>query len=123
MGSESFIMQKRCELQETGKDRECPPLQKIKTYNAKEEILAAVSEETGKGLKEITGESGDIRQVAMELLYRKGGLKGREVGELFGVDYSTVSIGRKRLLEKLKKDDGLSQLMERLELRLSKIKN
>lgn len=123
LGSESFIMQKRCELQETGKDRECPTLQKIKTYNVKEDILAAVREETGKTVKEITVERGDIRQVAMDLLYRRGGLKGREIGDLFGVDYSTVSIGRKRLLEKLKKDADLSQLMNRLELRLSKIKN
>ena len=39
-----------------------------------------------------------------------------------GVDYSTVSLGRKRLREKLKGDRYLSQIIKRVEADLSIIK-
>ncbi len=55
----------------------------------------------------------------MDLLYRLGGLKGTEIGGMMGVDYSTVSQGRKRLREKLKKDKKLSSLMKKIEADLS----
>ena len=51
----------------------------------------------------------------MDVLSRMGGLEGREVGDYFGVDYSTVSVSRKRLREKLKKDHQLRKLMRRIE--------
>ena len=44
-------------------------------------------------------ERGIIRQIAMDLLYRISGRSGAEIGEIRGVDYSTVSVGRKRLRE------------------------
>ena len=37
------------------------------------------------------------RQVAMELCYRFCSVTQREIGDLFNVDYSTVSQNRKRL--------------------------
>ncbi len=51
----------------------------------------------------------------MDLLYRVGGLSGTETGEMMGVDYSTVSPGRKRLREKLKSDKHLSQIIKRVD--------
>jgi DNA-binding MarR family transcriptional regulator len=33
----------------------------------------------------------------MELLYRYGGMNQREIGELMGIDYSAVSVMRRRL--------------------------
>jgi putative transposase len=42
-----------------------------------------------------------LRQIGMELCYRYSILKQKEIGELFGVDYSTVSQNRKRLKDKL----------------------
>jgi hypothetical protein len=35
-----------------------------------------------------------LRQMAMELLYKYGGLKGGEIGQMMGLGYSTVSQGR-----------------------------
>ena len=58
----------------------------------------------------------------MDLLYRVGGLSGTEIGEMMGVDYGTVSVGRKRLREKLKSDKHLSQIIKRVEVDLSIIK-
>jgi len=80
-------------------------------------------EETGKTSGEILGSRGILRQVAMELLYRLGGgMKGTEIGEFLGVDYSTVSQGRKRLRQKLTQDRNLWGLMQRIEAALSTIK-
>ena len=52
-----------------------------------------------------------LRQIAMELLYKYGGLESGEIGEMMGLDYSTVSQGRKRLRESLKRDRKLQGLM------------
>ncbi len=51
----------------------------------------------------------------MDLLYRTGGLKGAEIGRLLDVDYSTVSQGRKRLRDKLRKDRKLKYIVGRIE--------
>ena len=64
----------------------------------------------------IRSEGGLNRQIVMDALSRIGGLKGREVGDYFGVDYSTVSVSRKRLREKAKKDHQLRKLMHRIEM-------
>ena len=49
----------------------------------------------------------------------KGSVKGTEIGDMMGVDYSTVSQGRKRLREKLKSDKNLSQFIQKIESGLS----
>ena len=56
-----------------------------------------------------------IGQIVMDLLYRVDGLSGTEIGEMIGVDYSTVSLRKKRLREKLKGDKHLSQIIKRVE--------
>ena len=43
--------------------------------------------------------------MAMGLLYKYGGMKGGEIGQIIGLDYSTVSQGRKRLRESLKSEE------------------
>jgi len=120
IGREEFIKWVKEELLERQKDRECPSLREIQRYRAKEKIIEAIEKESGKGLEEIKREKGSIRQIAMDLLYRIGGLKGVDIGELIGVDYSTVSQGRKRLREKIENDRKLKKLVDRIERRLSK---
>ncbi len=61
-----------------------------------------------------------IRQVAMDVLCRVGGLKCAEIGEIFGVDYSTVSQGRRRLREKLQRDTQWRRVSMRIDRELSK---
>jgi hypothetical protein len=51
----------------------------------------------------------------MELLYRVGGLKGHEIGRLFGVGYTSVSQERRRLKERLRNDQNLQALSKRLD--------
>ena len=72
------------------------------------------------GAKGLMGkERGIIKRIAKELLYRVGGLSGTEIGEMMGVDYGTVSLGRKRIREKLKGDEHLSPIIKRIEADLS----
>ena len=59
------------------------------------------------------------RSFAMELLYRYGGVNQREIGGLMGVDYSSVSVARKRLRDMLAADDKLKKQFHALENALS----
>ncbi|HQU30892.1 MAG: hypothetical protein HRU72_05765 [Planctomycetia bacterium] len=47
----------------------------------------------------------------MDLLYRVDGLGVTKIGEMMGVDNSTVSQERKRLRERLKGDRRLSRIV------------
>ena len=62
-----------------------------------------------------------IRQVAMELCYRYCPLTQRDIGDLFGVDYSTVSQNRKRLKIRMESDKKLKAQFERLERGIEKL--
>lgn len=78
-----------------------------KGYRAKERIFKAMEDECGVDMQEILHERGHPRRIAMDLLYCYGGLKGPEIGLLFGVDYSIVSQNRKRLRTLIEKDEGV----------------
>lgn len=119
LGGEEFIGWVRNKFLKRKKDRECPSLREIQRYKAKEDIIEAVEKEIGKNIEEIRAEKGSIRQIVMDLLYRVGGLTGVEIGKTMGVDYTTVSQGRKRLREKIQKDKKLKQLLNRIEVKLS----
>jgi len=57
--------------------------------------------------------------VIPELLYRYGGLNQREIEELMGIDYSSVSVGRRRFQILLEKDQGLLKQIEKIKSQLS----
>ncbi|MBI5198984.1 MAG: transposase [Nitrospirae bacterium] len=99
--------------------RELPAVRGLQRYKAKEEIIRAIEEVTGRRISNIINEGGSLRQIVMDILYRVGGLKGVEIGEMMGLDYSTISQGRKRLNEKIQKDRNLRVLLNRIENRLS----
>ena len=67
-------------------------------------------------------ERGIIQQIAMDLLHQVGGLSRTDIGEMMGVDYSTMSVGRKRLREKLKGDKHLFFIIKKVKADLSTIK-
>jgi len=54
----------------------------------------------------------------MDLLYRLGRLTETGIGEMMGVDYSTVSQERKRLRGK-KRDKNFSEIIKKIEADLS----
>jgi hypothetical protein len=119
LGGDEFIEWVTEEFLKGEIDREQPSLRKIHTYRAKDAILRAIEQETGKSIKAITKEKGIYRQIAMELLYRIGGLKGEEIGEIMGVGYTSVSQERRRLLARLSKDQKLDMLFNRIKHKCS----
>jgi len=96
-------------------DRECPPANEIKRYCSRESIITASENVLGRNIDAIRSGGGTGRQIVMDMLCRIGGLKGREVGEYFGVDYSTVSVSRKRLRKKMQEDEQTRRLMRQIE--------
>jgi DNA-binding MarR family transcriptional regulator len=52
------------------------------------------------------------------MLYRDGGMKQREIGKFMGVDYSAVSVMRKRLSGLQGKDQRVTALIGRVSKRL-----
>lgn len=122
LGGEDFIRW----VHETipGEKERCeqPTVVEIKRYVRKDTIFEVLERETGKDLEGLRKEKGDLRRLAMDLLYRYGGLKGPEVGSMFAVSYNMVSQERKRLSERLSQNQGLMDLLRRLETKLSTMK-
>jgi DNA-binding MarR family transcriptional regulator len=54
----------------------------------------------------------------MEMLYRYGGMNQREIGELMAIDYSAVSVARKRLSALQKKDRNLASRIGKIKKRV-----
>ena len=57
--------------------------------------------------------------MAMELSYRYSNYTQKEIGAIFGVDYSTVSQNRLRLKTKLKSNRNLKKQYDRILKRIS----
>jgi len=55
----------------------------------------------------------------MELLYRYGRMKQPEIGTMLGIDYSAVSIGRKRVQMLMEADPEVKSLYAKIESRIS----
>ena len=117
LGSEDFIDKYKGAVH--GCTREVPSAHKVKGYKAKERIYQAIEKECGVREEGFVQTRGPVRQIIMELLYRYGGMKGPEIGALFGVDYSTVSRSRKRLREKMEQDGDVLRLFRSISERLS----
>jgi NADPH:quinone reductase-like Zn-dependent oxidoreductase len=62
--------------------------------------------------KSASEEKGVLPQTGMELIYRVGGLRGREIGELLRVGYRSVSQERKRLRDRLSDDRNAQSLFK-----------
>ena len=114
IGRDDFIKEIREEFIGKEKSRELPAVKHIQAYRSEEGILKAIKGETGKGLDELKAERGVLRQIAMDLLYRYGGMKGETIGRLFGVGYTAVSQERKRLYQRMQTDGKLQLLYRRI---------
>jgi hypothetical protein len=55
----------------------------------------------------------------MEMLYRYSGLKQPEIGAMLGIDYSAVSISRKRFLLLMEADPELKSLFTKAKTMIS----
>ena len=104
------------------KEREVPALRGLRRSSPSEIILELIGSTFGVEPSEILNrkmKSKLVRQIAMELCYRYSPRSQRELGEIFGVDYSTVSQNRSRIKRKLQKDKQLREQFEKIEQRIS----
>lgn len=115
IGRSEFIEWVKEKIIDKDKSSEIPAVKKIHCYNSVEGIMGAIEDETGKSLDYMRENKGECRQIAMDLLYRLGGLKGEEIGQIFGVGYTSVSQERRRLAKKKRKDKKLRELIIRIE--------
>ena len=120
LGSKDFVSWVKDNFLEKEKDRERPDIGKICRYLSKEEVLAVVEKEAG--INRVIQSTGTDRQIIMTALYKYAGLNNREIGDLFGIDYSTVSQGRQRLRVKAEKDKKIRAVLERIDKEVSRIK-
>jgi REP element-mobilizing transposase RayT len=81
-----------------------------------ERIIEAVCAETGVSRKALLQKGFRVfgRGLLMEMLYRYGGLNQREIGAMLGIDYSAVSISRKRFEHRMQGDRYVRLLAEKL---------
>jgi len=100
--------------------REVPAVKRILAQVEPERIIRAVCQTFEVERDELLKKRyrGVARGVLMELLYRYGGMNQREIGELMGIDYSAVSVMRKRVSVLKEKDRHLSAGIERVKREL-----
>ncbi|MBU4511174.1 transposase [bacterium] len=118
LGDDNFIKEIK-EKYLKKNEKEIPSLRKINSYCSKDRVIEIVCKEIGKDLDYVKSHKDINRQILMEMLYCHAGLKGCEIGELMGLDYSTVSVGRKRLRGRMLSNASLQNLVERIKDKLS----
>ena len=107
-------------LRSVAESRELPAVRKIVAQIEPERIIREICEVFEVERQELLkkGYKRVARGVLMEMLYRYGGMNQREIGELMGIDYSAVSVMRKRLSDLQKRDRNLSAGIEKIKERL-----
>lgn len=126
LGEEKFIERIKEELEENGSQREQPGARRLQA-KAPAGVIQAVAKFFGVEEKRLTEKRTglrDQRAVAMEMIYRNGGIGQVEIGRLIGgLDYTAVSRERKRIREKVEHDANLRRAVAAIETELmSKVK-
>ena len=106
--------------------REVPSLTKLQQHISIERIIEVVAKAGNAQVNDLRDRKTklkDLRQMAMELSYRYSNYKQKEIGAIFGVDYSTVSQNRVRLKIKLKSSRKLKKQFHRLLEQIDKLSN
>jgi putative transposase len=120
IGGEQFIAWVKETYLSEARDGEAPAHSAIKSHGSKDEIIQSIVHQTGKTFEQIKVEKGTLRRITMDLLYRHGGMTNPGIGQLFGVDYSSVSQERRRLRNLVEKDRKAGALLRKLEANLSR---
>jgi hypothetical protein len=125
LGTQEFIDWVRQKLPRKGQ-REVPSLTKLQQHISAERIIGEVAKAGNVQADDLLDRKTklkDLRQIAMELSYRYSNYKQKEIGAIFGVDYSTVSQSRARLKAKLKSSRKLKKQFHRILEHIDKLSN
>lgn len=122
IGESSFIKELYGRVTEKSK-REQPAVGKMLRRIEPDKVCKAVAEAYEVLPVELVkkGRATMARDIAIDMIYRHGGMNQREIGELMGIDYSSVSVARKRLRQKSESDSALCRKIEKIQSRLIKI--
>ncbi len=123
LGAEEFVEKVKDRIAR-GKEREVPALRGLRRSLPVERILEVVGSSAGVKAEQILdrhSKAKEARQMAMDMCYRHCSVNQRKIGELFGVDYSTVSQTRGRLKRKLQKDKQARARFEEIERRIANL--
>ena len=126
LGEEKFVERVKEELEAKGTKREQPGARQMQA-KAPVVVIKAVARYYGVKEQRLVGKRTglrDERAVALELIYRNGGIRQAEIGQLFGgLDYTAVSRERTRLRDKAEHDAKLRKALAEIESGLmSKVK-
>jgi hypothetical protein len=110
-------------LRASVRPREVPAIKKILRQVQPERIIRVIIKELKIDKEELLRKRsrGYGRGLLMEMLYQYGGMNQREIGDLMGIDYSAVSVGRKRFQALQKKDNTLVRQIEKMKNLLSQL--
>jgi putative transposase len=122
LGDEDFVERVKRKIKGRGSRREQPAIRHFAAKDLKT-VLRAVAGYFRLAEEKLTGRRTghrNERAVAMELMYRCGGVSQAEIGKLLGsLDYTAVSRERKRLREKTQKERALKTALAAIEALMS----
>jgi len=121
LGSMPFIENLREILLSTPAARKQPQMTNITHYLRQEKILSELERTLRCDRNQLISSPGNLRSVTMDMLYRYGGLTNPEIGELMKLDYSSISLGRKKIQQSRRTDHSLNAKMTLLEKRLQRL--
>jgi REP element-mobilizing transposase RayT len=116
LGTQEFVkwVKEKLPLKES---REVPASRSLQRNLTVAQVVGAASEFYGVEPAEIFNRqtrAKRVRQMTMELCYRYCNLGQRQIGKIFKVDYSTVSVNRSRLKSRLKSDRRLKKQFDQI---------
>lgn len=122
LGGEAFVDEIKRHLNKETKMREIPAVRSLKKALTIDEVIREVGKHFNAKIGAVISKSGKaMRQIAMEMAYRYTSSNQEEVGEIFGVDYSTVSQNRKRLRGQIERDVRINRSFEEIRKALDKL--
>ena len=117
LGRRGFVERVKGRIRGAGSKREQPSVRRFESRDLKS-VLKIVAGYFNLPQEKLVGrrtEWRDERAIAMELMYRYGGVSQPEVSKVMGdLDYTAVSRERKRLREKIKTERGLKAALDEI---------
>ncbi len=120
LGDEAFVSEIRQQFLTSRQARTSPQNIQNQRYLDKKVIFQVVSKHSSLTPKLLLSSKGTNRNLIMAMLYKYSSLNNRQIGELFGIDYSTVSLGRKNLLQETESNKKTNSLVKKIEKKLAK---
>ena len=115
LGGDRFIEKITEKIKLMGKNREIKETKLISAYNP-DEIIEAVSNEFNIKTDELfKSKRGNVyRQLALYLIKKYTASPLKEIGKLFNMDYTSVSVTAKRFGEKMDNDKKILEMIEKI---------